>query len=200
MRKSEKSVFIHLASRSERRIELLGKMRLPFKTVPSSYRETPSRDSNPARTVMRHALGKAAAAKLPARFRCCCEEFVLGADTIVYFGRRILGKPACMTAARNMLMALSGRTHRVYTGIALIHRRSGKFWLDYAESKVKFKKIGTRSVEEYLRQVPPLDKAGGYAIQEKPAIVARFEGSRSNIIGLPVDLLRRMLRAAVRAL
>ena len=93
-----------------------------------------------------------------------------------------------------MLKLLTGRTHFVYTGLALLRLPENKILTDYVKTKVTFKRLSAREIETYLSQVDPFDKAGAYAIQEGPRIVKKIEGSYSNVVGLPREQVRKLLR------
>jgi septum formation protein len=141
---------------------------------------------------MRNAAGKARAARLPRAAR----GLVIGADTFLYFRGRILGKPKTLAQARRMLASLSGRSHWVYTGVCLRDLASGRCRLSCAKSRVTFRRAAPETIARYVARIKPLDKAGGYAVQEDHGVlIARIEGSRSNVIGLPLELLRRELAA-----
>lgn len=146
---------------------------------------------------MRHALGKARHAQLKPGGRNRSVGIVLGADTLISFRGRLIGKPATLREAIKILSALSGKSHRVYTAIALIRWDTGKVFMGYDKTKVTFKKWPEEKIKDYVTRVNPLDKAAGYAIQKRPFIVAARRGSLSNVIGLPTQLLRRLLRSAL---
>jgi septum formation protein len=181
-------MMIYLASQSPRRKEILQKMGIPFRVVKSSYQEKMSRIA-PQKLVMKHAAGKAQKAKVSAK-----EGIVLGSDTIVYCRGKILGKPKNLAGAYEMLRRISGRTHAVYTGIALKNLKTGRLLQGYTKTKVFVRKLSQAQIEKYCRHVPNLDKAGAYAIQMKPKIVRKIEGSHSNVVGLPKELLRKLMR------
>ena len=119
---------------------------------------------------------------------------VLGSDTTVALGDTILNKPTDMTQAREMLRQLSGKTHRVLTAIALLHKDGGLDLTQTITSKVQFKTLDESTINDYLSKVHTLDKAGGYAIQEHgELIIENYEEPLSNIIGLPIENLREIL-------
>ena len=117
---------------------------------------------------------------------------VLGADTVVYFEGEILGKPKNPTHAIQMLKKLSGKTHSVFTGVCLIGDGFEEQFL--AESHVTFYELDGKMIEEYVASGKPLDKAGAYGIQDGFPIVKGYEGSYSNIVGLPVEETRAILK------
>jgi septum formation protein len=122
------------------------------------------------------------------------DAWVLGADTTVFVDGHALNKPVDAADARAMLRRLSGRTHTVHTGLAL-RRQVPAVAIDRGtSSEVTFRELDETTIEEYLQRVHTLDKAGGYAIQEHPElIIARYEGSLSNIIGLPLETTKQLL-------
>ena len=185
-----RSVFLYLASRSPRRRQLLHELGRPFRIVRSAYRETIRQGEAPARNAMRNAVGKARGARLPRG----AEGIVIGADTFLYFQGRIIGKPRNLSDARRMLRALSGRSHWVYTGLCLYHPATGRQRAGYAKTRVTFKPLTEETITRLFRRASPLDKAGAYALQaDRGDLVARMEGSRTNVIGLPLEFLRREL-------
>ena len=183
---------LYLASRSPRRRALLRRLRRPFRVVRSSHRETIRRGEGPAANAMRNAIGKARAAQLPRGSR----GVVIGADTFLYFRGRVIGKPRTMRAAHRLLRTLSGKSHWVYTGLCLRDAATGRCRASYAKTRVTFKPFNPETIAQLFTRASPFDKAGGYAIQEdRGEIIARLDGSRSNVVGLPMELLRRELKA-----
>lgn len=120
---------------------------------------------------------------------------VLGADTLVWLDGRALGKPADADEARGMLRMLSGRTHEVATGVHLL-RLEPRQQVEFHEvTRVRFRELGESVIDEYLGAVDVLDKAGAYALQERgELLIEEVEGSRSNVIGLPVERTLAALR------
>ncbi len=161
-----------------------------FDVVTTETEELDDHLEGPEALVMENARRKA---RPVARFRT--GAWVLGADTVVSIGPRVLGKPADIDEAASMLRLLSGRTHRVRTGVCLAHRDSGYEEARVVTSKVTFRKLTAAVIEAYFAEVDPLDKAGAYAIQIRgDLIIEGFSGSRSNIIGLPLEMLEDWLR------
>lgn len=121
-------------------------------------------------------------------------DFVISADTVVWMDGEFFGKPRDLVHAREMLLALSGKTHRVVTGVFFGEKNEGP--RSFAESsEVTFHTLSATEIEDYIQLVNPLDKAGGYAAQgEGGKIIARLEGSLTNVIGLPVERLAVELR------
>lgn len=171
-----------LASASPRRAALLAQIGLdPAAIVPAAVDETLRADEMPAAHALRLAEEKARA--VAARE---AGAFVLGADTVVACGRRILGKPATEDEARRCLALLSGRRHRVHGGIA-VATPAGKLVTRRVETAVLFKRLTREEIEGYIASNEWRDKAGGYAIQGRAARFVRgIVGSYSNIVGLPL--------------
>jgi septum formation protein len=123
------------------------------------------------------------------------DKLVMGADTVVALETTIFGKPKDTLDAQRMLKALSGKTHQVITGIALMHLAARRERLFPVSTTVTFRKLNAARISEYVAKVHTLDKAGAYAIQEHgDMIVERIEGSFSNVVGLPLERLERELR------
>jgi septum formation protein len=178
-----------LASASPRRRELLGTLGVAFEVVVADVVELEEPATDPRVMVAHNAALKAewVAARHP-------EAFVLGADTTVFIDEQSLSKPRDGAEARDMLRRLSGRTHIVFTGLALRSPRAGWRIDQGVASEVTFKRLDEAIIEAYLARVHTLDKAGGYGIQEHgDLIVASFTGSLSNIIGLPVETTKQIL-------
>ena len=178
-----------LASASPRRRELLAQLGVTFEVIPAQVVEHEDPSSEPRAMVAHNAAIKAdwVAARHP-------DAFVLGADTTVFIDGAVLNKPADLDDARRMLRRLSGRTHTVFTGLALRRARDGLRLDRGEESRVTFHPFGAAEIEDYLRRVNVLDKAGAYAIQEgAERIVAGHTGSFSNIVGLPLETTKQIL-------
>ena len=119
-------------------------------------------------------------------------RLVLGADTVVYLENRVLGKPRDEKEAEEMLLLLSGAWHTVYTGVCLIRDGYGDVRSDM--SRVQFSPLSLETIRRYIATGEPMDKAGAYALQGRGGMfVRRIEGSYSNVIGLPMALVRDML-------
>ncbi|GAB5562858.1 MAG: Maf family protein [Synoicihabitans sp.] len=178
-----------LASASPRRRELLGSLGVSFEIAPAEIVENEDRDGEPKALVAQNAAMKAewVSQRNP-------DALVLGADTTVFIGHQVLNKPADRTEAIEMLRLLSGRAHSVFTGLALRRKNSATSIDCGVESRVFFRSLDDATIETYLSRVHTLDKAGGYAIQEHgELIVERYEGSFSNIVGLPLDETKQIL-------
>jgi septum formation protein len=180
-----------LASASPRRRELLSQLGIPFEVVVAEVVEHEDPATDPKVMVAHNAALKAdwVAARHP-------DAWILGADTTVFIDQTALNKPADSLAAAAMLRRLSGRTHTVFTGLALRHLSRNVAVDQGVASEVTFHDLDDAAITAYLRQVHTLDKAGGYAIQEhREMIVARQTGSFSNIVGLPLDETKQILTA-----
>jgi septum formation protein len=181
-----------LASSSPRRRELLAQLEVPFEVVPAEVTEHEAHDANPRAMVQHNAALKAewVAARHP-------EALVLGADTTVFIDNTVLNKPRNVEDARRMLRMLSGRTHTVFTGLAVRRGRDGLRLDQGVASEVTFKELDETVIARYLETVHTLDKAGGYAIQEQgDLIVAGYRGSLTNIVGLPLAETKQFLTRA----
>ena len=115
------------------------------------------------------------------------DSWVIGADTLVRIGDSVLGKPDTEIRARQMLQALSGKTHHVLTGFCICCKAAGRFFCETVETKVLFKTLSDAEIDWYIRSGEPFDKAGGYAVQGLGSFfVKRIEGSYTNVVGLPI--------------
>lgn len=187
--RKRKSVIIYLASQSPRRREILKKIGIKFKIISSSYIEKNPKNISPEELVLRHAFGKARDAAAPKN-----AKFVLAADTLVYCRGRILGKPSTEKEALSILKFIHGRTHFVYTGVVLWDVATGAIQKEVAKTKVVIKRMKPKEISEYIELVYPYDKAGSYAIQEGPKIVKKIEGSYTNVMGLPAEIVKKMIQ------
>lgn len=179
-----------LASASPRRRRLLKRLRIPFKVIPSRVSET-ALHQNPRRLVEELAIRKARSVAGTLK-----RELVLGADTVVVLRGRVLGKPLHVRDAYEMLYRLSGSTHQVYTGVALVDAATGRCESRVAVSTVRMKKLPINRLLALSRR--HLDKAGSYAIQEKRDPIARvIKGSYENVVGLPVCVVKKLIRSAL---
>ncbi|MGA3170250.1 MAG: Maf family protein [Chthoniobacteraceae bacterium] len=178
-----------LASASPRRRQLLAERGYRFKVVTAAVEERLPAHLTVRETVLLNARrkGSAVAAKHPG----AC---VVAADTLVAIGGKPLGKPANLKEARKMLAKLSGRTHQVFSGVWIEHRAAGGMAAFIEVSHVTFRKVSAKEIEKYLKLVNVLDKAGAYAAQEDPiGLIESIQGSRTNVIGLPMEKLEPML-------
>ena len=175
-----------LASASPRRKELLAGMEIPFSVIPAEAEEISAGSGLPAEEIVR----RNAVLKAGAVAGSHPGSLVIGSDTVVECDGRIFGKPASVNDAVSMLKTLSGRSHRVMTGVALQLKQKTLNRSFTEISHVVFKELSDETIREYMRLVNVMDKAGAYAIQEhSELILARLDGSLSNVIGLPVERL-----------
>lgn len=187
---------IYLASRSPRRRELLAQIGLPHRLLDVEVDETPLAGEQAEQYVTRLALAKAGQGH--AALLRGAEMPVLAADTAVVLDRRILGKPRHRDDALAMLAGLSDRTHRVYTGVALVGRQQQAL---LHVSEVCFRRISSQEAAAYWASGEPRDKAGGYAIQGLGAVFVReLRGSYSGVMGLPLYETAQLLQDAGIAL
>lgn len=177
-----------LASGSPRRVELLQQAGLePDHLVPANIDETPIKGEHPRSLAKRLSRGKAEKALERLRKDGAAEDgFILAADTVVAVGRRILPKAEMIDEASNCLQLLSGRSHRVFTGLCLV-TPAGKLRQRLVETRVRFKRLSREELESYLASGEWRGKAGGYAIQGLAGtFVVKLVGSYSNVVGLPL--------------
>jgi septum formation protein len=189
---STANVPLILASGSPRRVALLAELGVPFQTVVSNAQETIDPRFDPKAQAVEIAERKArtVASQLNA-------GIVLGADTIVVLDGALLGKPLDDADATSMLRRLSGREHRVVTGIAVVDARTGSLQISAVTSIVEFRALTDSEIAQYVATGEPSGKAGAYAIQGLGAwLVSILEGCFSNVVGLPLCETARLLSAA----
>jgi len=185
-----------LASASPRRRALLARLGVAFAVVPSDVDETLPPDLPPdhGATELARRKAQAVAARLAG---AGAPAVVLAADTLVVLDGQPFGKPTSRTDARRMLRALRGRTHEVVTGLAVVETATGHETVETVVSRVHMREFDDAELEAYLLSGEPDDKAGAYAVQGVGGrLVARVEGSYTNVIGLPVRATARLLRLA----
>ncbi len=178
-----------LASASPRRRELLAQLGIPFEVVVADVTEHEDPSTDPRIMVAHNAALKADwAARLNP------DAIVLGADTTVFLDGQAINKPRDLDEARSMLRRLSGREHTVFTGVAVRRLSAGLRIDEGVSSQVEFKPFGDAVIEDYIRLVHTLDKAGAYSIQEQTdLIIAGYRGSFTNIMGLPMEATKQIL-------
>jgi septum formation protein len=175
-----------LASASPRRRDLLARAGYDFEVITPQVNEVV-----PARLTLLEATSWNALRKGLEVARRYPDDVVLAADTLVALEHNLIGKPASRAEAARILRRLSGKTHSVASGVFIGHLRVGRSQSFTVASRVTFKRLSDKKIEEYLAQIDPLDKAGAYAAQGKGGtIIARILGSRSNVIGLPLEKTR----------
>lgn len=179
-----------LASASPRRLELLSLLGIPFEVIPSRAEENDVSGSGRERVqVLARRKGEEVAARLPGRA-------ILSADTLVCVENEVLGKPADEEDAARMIRLLSGRSHWVYTGVCLL-LPDGDVRQEVCGTEVCFAELDEEEILRYAASGEPLDKAGAYAVQGRAgAFVRSIHGSPTNVIGLPLETVARMLREA----
>lgn len=178
-----------LASSSPRRARILESLGLKFEVRPADVDETVLPGETPRAAVKRLARGKALVPKRGAN------DCVIAADTVVVLGSRILGKPKDGAEARSMLKDLSGRTHTVATGVAVLW--AGKIATAVDLTDVRFRRMDEGEIARYVRTGEPLDKAGAYHVEGGgAAFIEAIQGSPSNVAGLSVTTARRLLKRA----
>lgn len=186
-----RAMHLILASASPRRRELLQTLGRPFSVVISEIDERPWPREKPASYALRNAAEKARA--VAARHP---DAVVLAADTIVVVDERILEKPRDAAHAAEMLRLLSGRDHEVMTGVCVWAPDSEGFRerAEVARTRVWFRPLSESDITTYIASGEPMDKAGAYAIQGGAAcFVERIDGPYDNVVGLPLDIVRRLL-------
>lgn len=179
-----------LASSSPRRKELLVKTGIIFEIIPSTFEEDMKIPISPKELAILLSKGKAqsVADKNP-------DAVVIGADTFVIFGDKVLGKPHTNEKAKETLHMLSGEEHSVITGFTIIEKSANKSISKTVETKVWFKDLSEKEIDEYVDTGEPLDKGGAYAIQGLGGkLIEKIEGDRSNMIGLPINDVLKTLR------
>ena len=187
-----KSRPIILASASPRRVDLLRQLVTTFAVVPSDAAEIHDEQLTAWEMAQVNAYRKArlVAQQFP-------DAWVIGADTLVSLDResKLYGKPKNLADAARMLGELQGKTHAVITGVCLIHLRSHRHRVFADWTDVKFHSLTPKQIREYLALMNPLDKAGAYAIQDHgERIVAGISGSYTNVVGLPVERLKKEMK------
>lgn len=185
---------IILASASPRRAALLRQIGLAFRIQPSRLHEEGGRmeKGHEAAEAVACRLARAKAEDVAAQLE---RGLIIGADTIVVCEGILLGKPRDGDEARDMLLRLGGRTHQVITGVAVVEAETGRAEVEAAVTAVRMRAIAAAEAASYAATGEPLDKAGAYAIQGRGALLVEWiEGDYSNVVGLPLPTLARLLR------
>ncbi len=188
-----KPLFI-LASSSERRISLLKKYGFNFIAVNHKLDKEPLFDDFDENISVEIFVQKLAVMKAKNLIDDYRQNYIIGADTVIYFNGKVYGKPKDLKDAFNMLKRLAGKTHEVYSGISVINRSKNIHLTGYDKTLVKIKRLNDKEINAYLSEYPPLDKAGSYGIQDECGIVESYEGSFENVLGLPVQKLLPLLK------
>jgi septum formation protein len=182
-----------LASSSPRRRQILSDAHVRFEIrIPPNVNEE-SLSPDPVKHVLSVSRSKAESVSPPIS-----DGIILGADTIVVLNGEILGKPQDKREAFTILKKLSGKTHTVYTGVTLINKLNGKILSDYDSTEVTFNLLEENKIESYIETGEPMDKAGAYGIQGMGAFLVKgIKGSLNNVIGLPTEKLKEMLKKTI---
>lgn len=182
---------IILASASAQRKELLKRGGIAFKVIPSKAVEVTEITTNCTDLVKKNALLKAR--EVASRVK---NGIVIGADTLVYVGNnQIIGKPKDLRDAKRILKLLFSRPHWVYTGVAVVDARTKKTVVGCEKTKVFMNHLSDQEIDTYHNRISPLDKAGGFDIEGHGGMfIRRIEGCYSNVIGLPMARLRKILK------
>mgnify|MGYP002868403078 CR=1 FL=1 len=179
---------IILASASPRRREIMDKLNLRYKVVVPNIDETLNRQLG-----LREKIEDLALRKGQAVSRNHPDDVVIAADTVVVVNNRILGKPHGISEARKMLKALSGRTHKVITAVAMID--GGETFVTSDVAYVTFSELDDEEIEKYIQTREPYDKAGGYAIQGWASVfITRMRGSYYTVMGFPLHIVYEYLK------
>lgn len=180
---------IILASASPRRKELMKTLGLDFEIIVSDAEESWPDHPKPEDLAMTHAREKTVDIAGNSE-----NKIIIGADTIVVLDDERLGKPADKDDAFRMLSSLQGKSHRVITGLCIIDTETGKHIENFSSSKINMRPVSKEEIMEYINTGEPMDKAGAYAIQGGAGkFITSIEGSYTNIIGFPLELLAGML-------
>ncbi len=184
---------IYLASTSPRRRLLLRHLGIKFRLLRPDFVEPDIKTSKaPKKFAITCALFKALSTLRSHKLK---SGLVIGMDTIVVQGKRILGKPATVSEARKILKMLSGKSHYVITGIAIIKSPEKRIITGAESTRVTFRSLTPEEINSYIRTPEPYDKAGAYAIQGRASIfIEKVHGCYLNVIGLPVPLLLKLLK------
>ncbi|MFH1505060.1 MAG: Maf family protein [Candidatus Omnitrophota bacterium] len=183
---------IILASKSKARIKLLKQIGLKFRVEVSGIKESRSLKIKREDLVIANALSKAR--DIADKFK---SGIVIGADTIVLAGKKVIGKPKDNKSAFKILKLLSKKPQWVYTGLAVIDINKNKVWTAYDKTKIYMQSLSDEQIKSYFKKVSPLDKAGAFDIQGPGSIfIDRVEGCFYNVVGLPLSKLAKLLKKA----
>jgi septum formation protein len=181
---------LYLASNSPRRRDLLKRFGIPYRILPQTAEESEGPARSPAGRVKALARRKVYGASTGVR-----KGLVLGFDTLVFLNGRLLEKPGNAVEARRMLHALSGATHTVYTGMAALVKPENRLVLTCETTRVTFRVLEEKEINNYIKSGEPFDKAGAYGIQGMGgAFIARIHGCFFNVVGLPIRPLMDFLK------
>lgn len=179
-----------LASGSPRRKKLLEIFTKDFEVIPSNYEEDMTLKMPPEELAKHLSEGKAK--EVADRLD---DGLVIGADTFISFNNKVIGKPKDLNEATKILKSYSGTFHSVFTGITVIDTSTGRLISDFAETRVFFRELEDKEIENYVEENDVLDKAGAYAYQDRAAaFVEKLEGDYYTIVGLPISRLSAVLK------
>jgi septum formation protein len=185
-------IMLYLASSSPRRQNLLEQLGVPFSVLEHEIDEAEISEQTPPRLLVQELAQR----KALAAAEKVADGLIIGADTVVYCGGQILGKPATQAEAEQMLFLLRGRQHEVYTGVAIVEKPSGNMLVDFEKTLVRFRTLTAKEIKAYAATGEPAGKAGAYAIQGLAAIfIEGVIGCYFNVVGLPLAHLDGMLKA-----
>lgn len=193
---------IILGSTSPRRKELLSKLGYPVQVKSPDFEEEIQPGESPEDYVLRNAMGKGASLLSSWKLdEAETPEFLVSADTVVVLDEETLEKPRDKNHASEMLAKLSGRSHKVYTGVSIwLHTKKGIF-LEKSfrvETRVWFKTLNSEEIEKYIETGEPLDKAGSYGVQDRGAyLVKKIEGSYTSVMGLPLAEVAEVIQSKI---
>ena len=185
-----------LASASPRRKLMLERLKAPFEVRAPRVEETITGAEEPIALVARLAKEKALAVAKDLKDTEGKTTVIVGCDTIVVLGKEILGKPSDLEEARAMITKLQGRTHMVYSGLALVKLENGREETisNFCATEVTMCRLGKEEIERYFSLEDPLDKAGAYAIQDAGSlIISSIDGDYYNVVGFPIRTLEELL-------
>ncbi|KTD07373.1 Maf family protein [Legionella jamestowniensis] len=186
-----------LASASPRRLQILQEHGLTAKVIPANIEEIQQNGEEPEAYVTRLAREKAQAV-LP-QIGAGATDLILAADTTVVYQHHILEKPRNKEDAYRMLGMLSGNTHEVYTGYALVFLPEQRWSINYAVTRVTFHPLTKQQIQDYIESGDPFDKAGGYGIQQvRHSFVKEIDGSYYNVMGLPIEEILKKIPASMQ--
>lgn len=187
---------LYLASISPRRREILKRLGIKYKIlIPKLVENSGKFFTSPTKYAMRLAKMKVESVKHQVH-----NGIIIGMDTIVVFDKEILGKPKNQKSANQMIKQLSGKTHKVITGIYLLRLPAGKSVEGYETTKVKFRKLTKLEIDQYVKTQEPYDKAGAYGIQGQAGLfVESINGCYMNVVGFPVAKFIKLLKRLVRS-
>ena len=179
---------LYLASKSRQRINILRNLGVYFITLEPNIKE--KRKGDPKQIAVLNARLKAWSVADKVEHGC-----IIAADTLVVFNNEIIGKPLNQEDARTIIRKLSGKWHRVITGMSVVLVPENMEFVDVVETKVKFKQLDEKEINFYVLTGEPLNKAGGYAIQGYASLfIEKIEGSFFNVVGLPIERLYLLLK------